>query len=876
MRVLLVDNYDSYTYNLYQLIAQVNHGSPPLVVRNDCAPTYAQLLRDCSGDDAASAAAFDAVVLSPGPGRPDTARDFGVCRSVIEACAARGTPVLGVCLGHQGIAQVYGGVLDHGWRPVHGETSKVRHTGESIFAGVPQLFHAVRYHALVIRWRGERGGAGAADGACDAADACTTRLPAALQALAWSAGNGEPPALMAFRHRRHELYGVQFHIESVCTEYGERILRNFFRAARASSSPRLSARVPLPLSSPPPSSSSRRQQRAHAPGRGNAAGRILYERIAAEQLRCTPERAFRRLYGGGAEPAESDASERKTFWLDSCYDERDDRLNQSRWSYMGAGEAAVTSIDACGDEGEDEEKEEHGDGACRDESSFFSRLQRVLDKHRAAVASGDDCDDLPPFRCGLIGYIGYEMMTQCFDAPRRTRRDKHRLAYNCAEMILARRIIAFDHWRGGAVLLAYVENDAQVPPAREWMRCVRAALGDDAAEDDAQQLRGDAASVQQNGRVHEHERRRHRRLEFRLERPRDEYLGDIRRCLQKIRDGETYEVCLTNRIRATLEPDGDADATRRFDPLEHFAALRRINPAPYAAYLRFAPDFAVCCSSPESYLHLTAGAGAGATGTIDSKPIKGTLPRGASPSEDEALRARLASSRKDRAENLMIVDLVRNDFGRVCRFGSVHVPKLMAVESYASVHQLVSTVRGELAPGRSVVDALAASFPMGSMTGAPKQRTMEIIDALERTPRGVYSGTIGYFSLDGRAADLNVVIRTAAWTRGRRGDGDDARAHARGAEAAAAVAAAAPWQVCIGAGGAIVALSDADEEYEEMVLKGKALMRSVAMAVGAAAVDSRPKADGWRASYSLFEHHDDDDDDGDDAGGGDGAREQSI
>ena len=288
---------------------------------------------------------------------------------------------------------------------------------------------------------------------------------------------------------------------------------------------------------------------------------------------------------------------------------------------------------------------------------------------------------------------------------------------------------------------------------------------------------------------------------FALRGTKDGYKRDVRSCMEHIAAGDTYEVCLTTaleRVQGHLKP------------LELYTTLRHGNPAPYAAYLRFASgsdgaphvdDLAVCCSSPERFLRI------GKDRRAEAKPIKGTaarvIPHGCP--EDVAAAEELRSSVKDRAENLMIVDLLRNDLGRVCCPGSVHVPALCAVESFASVHQLVSTVRGVLRDGISTVGAVRACFPGGSMTGAPKLRTCNIIDGIESRARGVYSGALGFFSING-ASDLNIVIRTAVV------HGD---------------------KITVGAGGAVVALSDVDAEYDEMRLKARAVVAATIKASAA-------------------------------------------
>ena len=265
----------------------------------------------------------------------------------------------------------------------------------------------------------------------------------------------------------------------------------------------------------------------------------------------------------------------------------------------------------------------------------------------------------------------------------------------------------------------------------------------------------------------------------------DEYAAAFARVQEHLHAGNSYEVNLTHRLARVAD----------LDPVTAYLRLRELNPAPYSGFLQHDVDGArgwLLSSSPERYALITPDR------HLETKPIKGTTPRGATPEEDDAHRDRLASDPKTRAENLMIVDLLRNDLSLVCDVGSVEVPALMQVESYESVHQLVSTVRGHLRDDVSTVAALRALFPAGSMTGAPKLRTMQVIEEVEATPRGAYAGAFGWISGDG-PADLGVVIRSLMT------DGSGT------------------W--ALGTGGGITVRSDVAEEWAESEWKAERLLR---------------------------------------------------
>lgn len=370
--------------------------------------------------------------------------------------------------------------------------------------------------------------------------------------------------------------------------------------------------------------------------------------------------------------------------------------------------------------------------------------------------------DLPPFLGGVAGSFGYGLRHHLERVPAHRRDDQA-----IPDLLLGAYdlVVAIDHVakRGWLISSGF--------PATGDARAARAGARLDWALDlFARQAKPAAGSSWA--------------IAARPELSGEDYKAMIRRAIDYIEAGDIYQANITQRFRARLHAG--------IDRLELYRALRRRNPATFAAFLEF-DDIALLSSSPERFLKLRDG-------KVETRPIKGTRPRGRSAAEDASLAAELLASEKDRAENLMIVDLLRNDLSRVCRMGSVKVPVLWGLESYATVHHLVSVVTGEMLAEKNAVDLLRATFPGGSVTGAPKIRAMEIIAELEPTSRGPYCGAIGYLGFDG-SMDSNIVIRSYCLK------GDDLS-----------------FQV----GGGIVADSDPALELDESLTKAKALIETLA------------------------------------------------
>ncbi|QJQ22836.1 aminodeoxychorismate synthase component I [Pseudomonas sp. SK] len=379
-------------------------------------------------------------------------------------------------------------------------------------------------------------------------------------------------------------------------------------------------------------------------------------------------------------------------------------------------------------------------------------------------------DELPfDFNLGYVGVLGYELKVATLADPAWTSPAPD------ACFMLATRMLVIDHQENRSYLLHLLKDDYDQPAARAWLEQTGNRLQALPAAQPLAKRPRHMSLDQVEQWIAAHAKARHNK---------PAYIEKILEAQRQIVDGETYEVCLTNLVELPFEHSAYA----------LYRIMRELSPAPHAAYYAI-PGFEMASSSPERFLKVDR------SGQAEAKPIKGTRPRSHDPREDQRQLDELRQDEKDLAENLMIVDLLRNDLGRVCQIGSVNVPGLFVVESYSHAHQLVSTIQGQLKAGMQALDCIKASFPGGSMTGAPKKRTMQIIGELEQGARGAYSGSLGWLSLGG-ACDLSILIRSVAVHNA---------------------------QARFGVGGAITALSDPESEYLETVVKASGVVEAIAL-----------------------------------------------
>ncbi len=414
----------------------------------------------------------------------------------------------------------------------------------------------------------------------------------------------------------------------------------------------------------------------------------------------------------------------------------------------------------------------------------LAALRELITPHMAEVVPG-----VPPFQGGVAGYVAYDwgLTLERLPAPR-----YDDLALPDLVLGLYDWVIAWDHGSSRAWLIStgIPERAADARQARAASRVSVVKRWLAGPSDHNPRIPGpsDRTIAPSPLRAFAPSYRVDRlwwpdSFQLRSSFPREGYLAAVRRVRDYIFAGDIFQANLSQRFEAAIDESA----------WSFYKRLRQRNAAPFAAFLDF-PDVTVVSASPERFLRVDAG------GHVETRPIKGTRPRGFGPEHDAALGQALAESAKDRAENLMIVDLMRNDLSRVCAPHSVRVSELFSLEHYATVHHLVSTVVGELSPGTDAIDLLRAAFPGGSITGAPKLRAMEVIAELEPSRRGVYCGSVGYWSVTGEL-DTSIAIRTAVV--------QDTR-------------------VYFSAGGGIVADSEPEQEYMETLDKARAMIDALA------------------------------------------------
>lgn len=425
-----------------------------------------------------------------------------------------------------------------------------------------------------------------------------------------------------------------------------------------------------------------------------------------------------------------------------------------RYSFLGSNPFLVLKTKGNKIELEKEGKKQNYQG------DVFNTIRTFLEKYKILTAEG-----APPFQGGAVGFFSYDLGRQLEDLPDENLDD---LGVPDCYLGFYDKGVAIDHFKKKIYLFATglpFDGDKGYEKAKNDILELKNKILNNPYVDDE-----DINTSYVRGELIKHFTK-------------EEYCRIVQKAIDYITGGDIFQVNLSQRFSIKIN----------VTPWQLYKKLVKINPAPFAAYLNFG-DFAIASSSPERFLRMSGR-------DLETRPIKGTRPRGKNKKEDAFYRSELLNSEKDKAELVMIVDLERNDFGKVCQIGSVNVPELFRLEEYATVYHLVSIIKGVLREDCDFVDVLKAVFPGGSITGAPKIRSMEIIEELEPVKRGVYTGSIGYLGFNGEC-DLNIVIRTFIIKDGE-----------------------AYFQV----GGGIVVDSVPEKEYEETLHKAKALKNSLGL-----------------------------------------------
>lgn len=841
-RILIVDHFDSYTLNLLALLATLADSDDELTRKVVVLPHTHPFLSSQTRFAQDLLPHFDAVILSPGPGTPNRKADFGFGLEFLKNAESYAIPTLGICLGHQGLAAAFGGRVQGAKSIQHGTQSELRFPddhGAGIFEGVASGSRVTRYNSLTVEWEGLPDClqvTAASDSASN-----VVPLPAVSEGLtsivATEAGNAESKerCIMGLAHKSLPLWGVQFHPESIESQQGELMLRNFLRLCAEYHAGRASTPA-LPKEDIPEvirmegrkfvAAAHVLRKAPSTPTSGTVYKIVDYD--FGPSSAAAPD-AFRRMFVNDPE-----LPHRPLVWLDSART-GDPQANfsyvaQPAFNFAQGGGASPVDIYLT--------KQRQWTRVSLDANENFWQYMDALQKELALATdlatTGQDDRQLR-FRNGFVGYWGYEMKTDSLAlAADETLSLEDKPPQPRAEFGFCNAVLQLDHAsnrytasvlvRGPDPYETTASQSRKLQQLSEVLTCNDTSLGLSQAESDAwaERVRAALRSAEQPSdsglRTTANALPPLRPLDVQ-----SDYVAKVEAARSLIAQGESYELCLTTQFVGKLSscPTGTSDV------FDLYLALRDKNPAPYAAFITL-PEIAdgrgraILSTSPERFMSKSAD------GFVEMKPIKGTVPRAGygrgeelSPQirdsswilqQDAERRARLEADPKERAENLMIVDLIRADLLSFCKPSTVKVPLLMQVESYETVHQLVTTVVGQTQESIGPFEALRRCFPPGSMTGAPKRRSVTLLERLEgksrhhaedasgnwklqHRPRGVYSGALGWIGIDG-ATDFSVVIRTAVV------DGDD---------------------VSIGAGGAVTYLSDAEREWQEVLDKVGAL-----------------------------------------------------
>lgn len=782
-RILYVDAYDSFTNNIIGLLEQYLSAQVTLV-RIDDEHVSKNLLSVIQR--------FDAVVIGPGPGHPANRSDTGFIRDLWNLDDSHILPIFGICLGFQSLCHSFGATVRRLPMPRHGIVSRVSHNETDIFDGFGDL-DATQYHSLHMDIHP------AEDDLWEPSKACPDMVP-----LAWDFTdevNGK--ILMSARHASKPFWGVQFHPESICTsEAGRSLIANWWMQAQDWLNSRNKevyplVKTPMGVSQLEPEflQSAEPPQRSHLAktvralidsedvilrwGKQPAANVSPVELV--EALGCSQEDIIMLDSQGHASGRFSIIGLKvpeKT--LKVTY-----KVHEKRLEYRLNGNLYSTKVPSL--------------------EAVWPMLQETLDLHNPqnkatgsrASSPGSEANHtgmdrwvashLPhesPFWGGFMGYITYEAGLETIDVDVT---DVQSNGEPDIHFAFIHRSIVIDHAKSQVYIQSLLPGD--------WSWILDAGRRLDTLVSKAE-ISADSPSATTPCDT----KRKHldaTLAQATVVRPTEaSYRTKVLECQEYLASGDSYELCLTDR--STICPPTPIDAWTLYKKLRHN------NPAPFGAFLRLS-DVQVVGSSPERFLRWTRD------GHVEFRPIKGTVKKG--PGMTRELAHSILGSSKERAENLMIVDLIRHDLSGVIGAANTWVSKLMVVEEYEKVYQLVSVIEGQMDSDchsnvptkRCGLDVLQASLPPGSMTGAPKKRSCEILRDLENRRRGIYSGVLGYMDVGG-AGDFSVVIRTATSVKDRDGQ-------------------AQTWSV--GAGGAVTIQSTDEGEYLEMETKASTVLGSI-------------------------------------------------